>query len=142
MKQAVHLQDLICLSLYKASRHLIRMYGPLLAPFGLTYPQFLVLQVLWEKGASSVRGIGDLLALDSATLTPLLKKLEQRQLVTRARSIKDERIVVIDLTDEGQSLKKKLQQIPKEIGLQCGFSQKDVVELQRMQGILEKIGAK
>lgn len=121
---------------------MIRMYGPLLAPFGLTYPQFLVLQVLWEEGASSVGSIGDLLALDSATLTPLLKKLEQRQLVTRVRSKSDERIVVIGLTDEGQSIKKKIQQIPKEVGLQCGFSQKDVIELKKMHEILERIRAK
>lgn len=139
MKQAVHLQDLICFSLYKASRHIIRMYGPLLAPYGLTYPQFLVLQVLWEEGASSVGTIGDLLSLDSATLTPLLKKLEQKNLVSRVRSKEDERIVKISLTEDGQGLKKKLQQIPKEIGHQCGFSAKDAGELQRLQATLERI---
>lgn len=139
MKQALSLQGLICFSLYKASRHIIRMYGPLLVPYGLTYPQFLVLQVLWEHGSSSVGGIGELLSLDSATLTPLLKKLEKKKFVSRTRSKDDERIVLIKLTEEGKGLKRELQKIPNEIGHQCGFSAKDTGDLQKLQATIERI---
>lgn len=115
------------------------MYSPLLGPYGLTYPQFLVLQVLWESGVASVGTIGEALSLDSATLTPLLKKLEQKKLVSRDRSKQDERIVLVRPTEDGQNLKKELQQFPKEIGRQCGFSSKDAGDLQRLQAMLERI---
>ena len=111
MSHGIKLQELICFSLYRASRKMIRMYGPLLEPFGLTYLQFLVLQVLPPKVDMSVKEIGAQLSLDSATLTPLLKKLELRGLLIRSRNLADERVVLISLTAEGMALKKSVKNL-------------------------------
>src|SRR5438046_928275 len=81
----LHLDQQLCFALYRASRAVIRAYAPLLEPLGLTYPQYLALLVLWEQDGIAVKDLGERLALDSGTLTPLLKRLEQRGLVTRQR---------------------------------------------------------
>src|SRR5262245_57775875 len=104
---ALLLEQQLCFALYNASRALIRAYGPLLEPLGLTYPQYLAMLILWEEKSASVKKLGERLALDSGTLTPLLKRLEQRGLVTRRRDTEDERVVRIELTPEGQKLRSK-----------------------------------
>ena len=93
----LHLDQQICFALYNASRAVIRAYGPLLEPLGLTYPQYLVMLVLWEEKTSSVKELGQRLALDSGTLTPLLKRLEQSGLITRRRDASDEREALPEL---------------------------------------------
>lgn len=126
------LDQQICFALYRASRAIIRAYGPLLKPLGLTYSQYLVMLVLWEKDQISVKEIGERLALDSATLTPLLKKLELQHLVNRQRHLDDERVVEIKLTKQGQALKAKAQVIPLGIACQGGFDVAKKADLQKI----------
>jgi MarR family transcriptional regulator, organic hydroperoxide resistance regulator len=115
----------LCFALYRASRAVIRAYSPVLEPLELTYLQYLVMLVLWEKDGFTVSELGDRLALDSATLTPLLKKLELRKFVLRNRDEKDGRIVRIDLTESGQRLKIKCTGIPKHMACTVGINLED-----------------
>jgi DNA-binding MarR family transcriptional regulator len=114
-EQAIKLDHMLCFSIYACSRELTRLYRPILSKFGLTYPQFLVMVVLWENGNCIVSDLGEKLLLDSATLTPLLKRLEEAELVIRKRSSVDERKVEISLTDKGESLRTKLNDLPLNI---------------------------
>ena len=117
----LRLDQQLCFALYSASRSLTRAYAPLLEPLGLTYPQYLVMLVLWEERSASVKALGQRLALDSGTLTPLLKRLEKRGLVTRRRDSDDERIVRIDLTPDGQTLRARARRVPTELACLAGF---------------------
>ena len=114
--EALALEQQLCFQLYTASRLLTRVYKPLLDPLGLTYPQYLVMLVLWESESNgvipSVAEIGEKLRLDSGTLTPLLKRLEESELVTRTRDKKDERVVRIALTDAGRALEDRALSVP------------------------------
>jgi DNA-binding MarR family transcriptional regulator len=101
------LDDQLCYAIYSAGMAIQRVYKPLLDELGLTYPQYLVLNVLWRQDRQTVGGIAQQLALESSTLTPLLKRLEAARLVTRARNPDDERQVTIALTDEGRALKSR-----------------------------------
>ena len=95
---------MLCFALYSASHAMSRLYRPLLAPLGLTYPQYLVLMALWSGDGQSVGSLGEELALDSNTLTPLLKRMEAAGLLTRVRSQEDERVVTVSLTEKGRAL--------------------------------------
>lgn len=99
------LDNQFCFVLYAASRKMIQQYAPMLKALDLTYTQYIVLMLLWEHQALPVKKLGEYLLLDTGTLTPLLKKLETKELVTRARSKEDERSVLIELTDRGAALK-------------------------------------
>ncbi|QGQ99563.1 MarR family transcriptional regulator [Paenibacillus psychroresistens] len=110
--ETIKLDTMLCFSIYACSRELTRLYRPILSKFKLTYPQFLVMVVLWENGSCIVSDLGEKLLLDSATLTPLLKRLEEANLVHRKRSSVDERKVEISLTEKGESLKSKLSDLP------------------------------
>jgi DNA-binding MarR family transcriptional regulator len=112
------LEERLCFPLYVASRLMTQKHKSLLDPFGLTYTQYIVLSVLFEQGQTSVKELGTRLYLDSGTLTPLLKKLEHANLLTRERSTVDERLVVIKLTKKGEKLQTKLADIPKQLA-QC-----------------------
>lgn len=105
----------LCFALYSASLAMNKVYRPLLKPMDLTYPQYLVMMVLWEHGSLSVSEIGQRLFLDSATLTPLLKRLEASGRVIRQRSRDDERQVVISLTDEGRALEREAARVQHEV---------------------------
>ncbi len=138
----LRLDDLLCFAVYTASRALTRAYGPLLEPLGLTYPQYLTMIVLWEEDGVSVKRLGQRLALDSGTLTPLLKRLEQRGLISRARSDADERVVVVRLTQPGKALQAKAKKIPEELGCRAGFSmddEKHVAKLVKMRDELHAL---
>lgn len=115
------LDDQLCFSLYAASLALNRVYRAPLAALGLTYPQYLVLMVLWETDGMTVSAIGERLLLDSATLTPLLKRLEHAGHVSRSRDARDERRVLVSLTDVGRELATRAAAIPDHIrcALQC-----------------------
>lgn len=117
----LQLDQQVCFALYRASRAIVRAYGPLLKPLGLTYPQYLVMLVVWEQDGLPVKDIGERLALDSATLTPVLKKLEQQDLISRKRSPDDERVVQIYVTKTGKALKSKAQSIPVKLACMGGF---------------------
>jgi DNA-binding MarR family transcriptional regulator len=126
----------LCFALYRASRALIRAYGPLLEPLGLTYPQYLVFLKLWERDGIAVNELGGCLALDSGTLTPLLKRLEQRGLVERRRDQDDERVVKIFLTADGRALRAKAKKVPTDLAARAGFDlykAKDLLALQKLR---------
>jgi DNA-binding MarR family transcriptional regulator len=119
-KQAVadlplRLDNQICFAVYSAAHAFNRVYKPLLDRLGLTYPQYLVMLVLWERDDVPLKDIGEKLFLDSGTLTPLLKRLETAQLVKRTRSTEDERQVLIALTPQGHALKDKARAVPQSI---------------------------
>lgn len=109
----LRLEAQLCFPLYAAANATIRAYRPILAPLGLTYPQYLVMLVLWERDGRSVSEIGASLHLDSGTLTPLLKRLEAAGIVRRRRLPEDERVVLVDLTEAGQALREKAQAVPR-----------------------------
>ena len=109
------LDNQICFAVYSAAHAFNRVYKPLLDRLGLTYPQYLVMLVLWERDDVPVRDIGEKLFLDSGTLTPLLKRLEAAHLVKRTRSSEDERQVLIALTSQGHALKEKARAVPQSI---------------------------
>ena len=103
--------DLLCFALYSTSHAMMRLYRPLLAPLGLTYPQYLVLVALWDRDGRSVGDLGEQVALESNTLTPLLKRMETAGLINRRRGAKDERVVTVHLTDAGRALKDKAAEV-------------------------------
>ena len=105
----------LCFPLYAATNLLNRLYGPVLRPLGLTYPQYLVMLVLWEQAPQTVGALGARLHLDSGTLTPLLKRMEAAGFVSRARDPEDERRVVIDLTPRGRALRADALHVPHTI---------------------------
>ena len=133
--QALHLDSQLCFALYRASRALIRSYAPVLAPLGLTYPQYLVMLVLWEQDGLTVSALGCRLALDSGTLTPLLKRLEQQGLVGRARSERDERVVHISLTSPGRALRLKARNVPEHVACAAGFDPAAARDVSRMEAL-------
>lgn len=114
-RDLLHLDQQVCFALYSANLALARAYRGLLAELGLTYPQYLVMLVLWEQEGQSVSAIGQKLFLDSATLTPLLKRLQVAGLVTRTRATGDERQVEIGLTEAGRALRERASAVPQAL---------------------------
>ncbi len=110
---ALKLENQLCFALYSASLAMTKLYKPVLAKVGLTYPQYLVMLALWEQDAQTVSGLGERLTLDSGTLTPLLKRLETSGWLKRTRAREDERRVVISLTAAGHQLKEQASLIPE-----------------------------
>ncbi|WP_223089122.1 MarR family winged helix-turn-helix transcriptional regulator [Zunongwangia sp. SCSIO 43204] len=111
----LYLDNQICFPLYAASRLTTKIYAPFLDVLGITYPQYLVMLTLWQYGKQSVKTIGERLYLESNTLTPLLKRLEQKNLIIRARSKTDDRTVMISLTPAGNNLKQNARETPRKI---------------------------
>ena len=110
--QAMKLENQLCFPLYAAARNVTGLYTPLLKPLGLTYTQYVVLLVLWEKDGVPVSEIGRRLMLDNGTLSPLLKKMEKSGYISRRRSSEDDRVVIITLTEEGRALQDRAKDIP------------------------------
>ncbi|MFJ1804577.1 MULTISPECIES: MarR family winged helix-turn-helix transcriptional regulator [unclassified Streptomyces] len=125
----LHLDSQICFSLHAASRAFNGVYRVILKELGLTYPQYLVLLVLWEHGELPVKKLGEHLRLDSGTLSPLLKRLESAGLVRRERSARDERSVEIRLTEEGVALRGQALRVPRRIVSATGFDLDEIREL-------------
>jgi DNA-binding MarR family transcriptional regulator len=123
------LDDQLCFALYAASRAVTARYRPLLDELGLTYPQYLVMLVLWERGASSVKELGAALHLDYGTLSPLLKRLESAGLLHRERRAEDERSVRVVLTDTGAALRERARSVPPAIGAAMGLTPAQAAEL-------------
>ncbi|MBQ1073036.1 MarR family transcriptional regulator [Micromonospora sp. C31] len=120
----------VCFALYAASRALTDVYRPVLDEFGLTYPQYLVLLVLWERDdAPTVSELGAALRLDSGTLSPLLKRLEGAGLVVRTRSARDERRVEVGLTGDGRALRHRMAEVPLRVALATGLTEAELVAL-------------
>ena len=114
-KEAMKLSNQLCFPLYAAARNVTNLYTPHLKALGLTYTQYIVLLVLWEREEATVGELGEILMLDNGTLTPLLKKLQSAGYVERRRSEKDDRVVVISLTDAGAGLQERAKDVPLNV---------------------------
>ena len=123
------LDNQLCFALYSSSLVMTKMYKPVLAELGLTYPQYLVLLVLWESDRISVGELGERLFLDSGTLTPLLKRIEAGGLLTRTRALDDERRVVVALSAAGRALRRKAKQVPLEVACATGCQLDEIATL-------------
>jgi len=134
------IDNFICFALYSAGHAFTRLYKPLLDPLGLTYPQYLVMAVLWEKDGRTVGEIGEKLLLESSTLTPLLKRLETAGMLRRTRDQDDERVVRIQLTPKGAALKQKAAEIPQAIGCATNITVAEVMKLtSEIKALREKL---
>ena len=132
------LENQLCFPLYACAKEIVRRYTPLLEPLGLTYTQYIAMMVLWEHKNISVKDMGELLYLDSGTLTPMLKKMEKAGWITRKRDEKDERSVIISLTDSGIKLKEKAVEVPAKM-VQCiNLEQSDAMQLYNLLNKLIK----
>ena len=129
---ALKLSKQLCFPLYACSREMIKLYKPWLDELGLTYTQYITMMVLWENHATTVKSLGQELYLDSGTLTPLLKKLEEKGLVTRRRSEQDERNLIVTLTEKGEALREEALHIPAEMTKCVNLPREDIRELYRM----------
>lgn len=130
----------LCFALYSASLAMTKLYKPLLEPLGLTYPQYLVLLVLWEGDGLTVSQVGERLSLDSGTLTPLLKRLEAAGFVQRLRDTADERRVLLRLTAEGRALKRRALSVPEAVVCASGCALDELASLTvRLQALREQI---
>jgi DNA-binding MarR family transcriptional regulator len=125
----ITLDQRLCLALYTASRAMTARYRVALGELGLTYPQYLVMVLLWEEGTCSVGGIGHRLSLDSSTLSPLLKRLQAMDLVTRTRAVNDERLMIIGLTERGRQMQEEAAQVTVDICEATGITVGEQLEL-------------
>lgn len=130
------LEKQVCFALYAASRAVINLYRPTLDALGLTYPQYLVLLVLWERGSALVKELGQALDLDSGTLSPLLKRLETAGLVRRERCAEDERAVRVHLTDEACALRDRAAGVPRKLS---GVTGMELAELEALRDNLARL---
>lgn len=130
------LDNQLCFPLYAVSKEIVRRYTPFLDELDLTYTQYITMMVMWEHREVSVKELGKKLLLDSGTLTPLLKTLERKGLVTRERSKEDERFLVVRVTEEGMKLRDKAVEIPAKIG---GCISLDKDEALQLYSILRKL---
>ncbi len=130
------LERQLCFAVYSTAHAFTRAYKPILDKVGLTYPQYLVMLVLWEKAALPVKTIGEQLDLDSGTLSPLLKRLEQSGLIVRTRDPRDERQVIVTLTQEGDAMRSQVDDIMGEIGQAIGCTLEEMADLrEKLQGL-------
>ncbi|RZU33483.1 MarR family winged helix-turn-helix transcriptional regulator [Blastococcus saxobsidens] len=137
---SVALDDQLCFALYAASRAVTARYRPMLDAIGLTYPQYLVMLLLWESDNQTVGQLGNRLALDSGTLSPLLKRLTAAGLVTRHRRVEDERSVSIALTDAGRALQRKAIAVNEEMIGAIGFDAREFDDLKsRLRLLTERV---
>jgi len=135
----LYLENQLCFPLYAASRLTTKLYTPLLSKLDLTYPQYLVMLTLWQYKSLSVKEIGEKLHLESNTLTPLIKRLSEKELVTKQRSTHDERTVVISLCNKGQELKTKASDIPNKMSSIFSDLQLSTQEIEAFREQLNKI---
>ncbi|KAF5064205.1 MarR family transcriptional regulator [Proteiniclasticum sp. QWL-01] len=126
MNESLKLENQLCFAVYALSREITKIYRPFLHHLGLTYTQYLVMIVLWEKDGIALKDLGKSLNLDSGTLTPLLKKLEVEGLIDRKRDFKDERNLLIYLTESGQELLKKAEAVPQKVRCRIPLEDKEI----------------
>ncbi|MBE5815574.1 MAG: MarR family transcriptional regulator [Clostridiales bacterium] len=139
--EALKLDKQLCFPLYACSRSVIREYKPFLDQLDLTYTQYIAMLVLWEKGTMTVKELGEQLYLDSGTLTPLLKKLEHKGLITRKRSSEDERNLILTLTKAGMNMREEALSIPEQLAKTVPLEHDEAETLYKLlYKILEKQG--
>lgn len=138
----IKLENQLCFPLYALSREVIKLYQPILAKFNLTYTQYVIMMVIWEEEIINFKELGKRLHLDSGTLTPVVKKLEAMDLLTKYRTKEDDRVVTVELTDKGRRLKEDILTVPDEI--RCKFKGDDKmlydikVELDRLLTVMSE----
>ena len=130
--EALKIKNQLCFPLYACSREIIKRYKPFLDEIGLTYTQYIAMMVLWEHKTMNVKAMGEVLFLDSGTLTPVLKKLESKGLITRQRSAADERNLVVAITEAGELLKEKAVTVPAEIAKCSNLEPEEAAMLYRI----------
>ena len=139
-QESLKLQNQLCFPLYVIAKEITGLYRPFLDELDITYPQYLVMMVLWENDGLPVNHIGEKLYLDSGTLTPLLKRLEGKGFIERKRKKEDERVVEVFITEPGKALRTKACEIPEKIYKKIDVSQQDWIDLKKsVQKILNKI---
>lgn len=136
MSEALKLKNQLCFPLYACAKEVVRRYTPLLEPLGLTYTQYIAMLVMWEHKSITVKDLGKLLYLDSGTLTPMLKKMEKAGLLVRERSKEDERQVIVTITEAGEDLKAKAEEIPVKMARCVTLDNEEAVQL---YGLLYKL---
>ena len=129
MTDSLTLQNQVCFPVYALAKEIVNRYRPLLEDLDVTYPQYLVLMVLWNEEEQTVGQLGEKLLLDSGTLTPLLKRMEQKGMVNRSRSPEDERVVKLSLTEKGKAMKEKAKDIPCRLMKSMKISEEELLEL-------------
>ena len=132
----LRLENQLCFQMYVCAKEIVKRYRPFLDPLDITYTQYIALLILWERDGLSVKDLGDRMFLDSGTLTPLLRKLEEKGYVSRTRDPADERSVVVTLTPEGKNLREKAVDIPASVGACMNISEQDAVALYGILGRL------
>ncbi|WP_239614025.1 MarR family winged helix-turn-helix transcriptional regulator [Cohnella mopanensis] len=140
IRSTLKLDNQLCFAVYACSREITKLYQPLLRELGLTYTQYITMLALWEEDHVSVKHLGQRLYLDSGTLTPLLKKLEHLQLITRERDKQDERSVIIALTEQGVQLQERALNIPEKLFCQVGVPTRQLDALRtQLTEIMNKV---
>lgn len=129
---ALKLDNQLCFPLYVCSKEIVKKYKPFLDEIGLTYTQYITMMVMWEHGELSVKELGEHLFLDSGTLTPVLKTLEKKGFLSRKRSEKDERILVVTLTPSGKELEEQAVEVPFKMRACLSIDENDAAELYRI----------
>ena len=129
---ALKLENQLCFPLYACSREVIKLYKPFLDELDLTYTQYIAMMVLWERKAVTVKELGNCLFLDSGTLTPLLKKMEAKGLISRNRDQEDERSLIVTLTAEGEALKDRALEVPEKMSQCVRLAPEEAAELYRL----------
>ncbi|MGE3610581.1 MAG: MarR family winged helix-turn-helix transcriptional regulator [Bacteriovoracaceae bacterium] len=138
MAKKIRIEDALCFGLYTTSRLMTQVYGPYLKTVGLTYPQFLVMNLLWEKDHLNLKDIGERLYLDSGTLTPLIKRLVDQKLILKKRFKSDERAIEISLTKKGKDLELKCADIPMQMFCKLNVSTEQFLEIHRGVNLIMK----
>ncbi|MED4128809.1 MULTISPECIES: MarR family winged helix-turn-helix transcriptional regulator [Shouchella] len=132
INEILRLDNQICFPLYAVNKEMTKRYRPLLEELNVTYPQYLVLLVLWESGEMSVKELGERLFLDSGTLTPMLKRMEENEFIARNRSKGDERVVNVTLTEQGEQAREKATKIPLRFLEQTNLNEEELMQLKRI----------
>ena len=132
MTEQLKLSNQLCFPLYACAKEIVRAYTPLLEPLGLTYTQYIAMMVMWEHKSITVKEMGQLLYLDSGTLTPMLKKMEKAGWLKRRRSSEDERLVILSITEAGERLQEQAAEVPLKMQSCVKLSSEDAMQLYRL----------
>lgn len=134
--ESIKLENQLCFPFYAISREIIKLYKPALDPFHLTYTQYITMLVLWEEESITFKKLGNRLHLDSGTLTPVVKKLEAMGHITKYRTKEDDRVVVVELTKSGRSLKDEILAVPEKVSCKLELMEEEYVLLRKVLGNL------
>lgn len=129
---ALKLENQLCFPLYVTAKETVKLYRPFLEPFGLTYTQYITLMVVWEMGSVNVKELGERLYLDSGTLSPLLKCLENKGYIKRSRYPGDERVCHVEVTETGEKLKEQMLHVPAEMTKAVKLNEEEIVQLYKL----------